>query len=120
MQQVLAITKALSDETRIRILIALKDGELCLCQIVELFRLAPSTVSRHLDLLCRAGLVGRRKEGKWHYFRIVGREASALARHALKWVRVALRGEPSTTQDVKRLRRIRKKDLTELCACYKK
>ena len=45
MRNFIAITKALSDETRVRALMSLKGGELCLCQLVELFGLAPSTGS---------------------------------------------------------------------------
>ncbi|GIW77819.1 MAG: hypothetical protein KatS3mg104_2882 [Phycisphaerae bacterium] len=49
----LNITKALSDETRVRALLALREGELCLCQIIEMLGMAPSTVSKHMDLLSR-------------------------------------------------------------------
>jgi len=57
--------KALGDETRIRAVLALRDNELCVCQIVELLELAPSTVSKHLQILKEAGLwsLGRRAGG---------------------------------------------------------
>jgi DNA-binding transcriptional ArsR family regulator len=58
----LSITKALSDEARVRALLAVKDGELCLCQIIHLLRLAPSTVSKHMSILVQAGLLECRKE----------------------------------------------------------
>lgn len=45
MRTFIAITKALSDETRVRAMLSLRDGELCLCQIVELLALSPSTIS---------------------------------------------------------------------------
>ena len=45
-------------------------GELCACQITELFGLAPSTMSKHLSILYQAGLVDSRKEGRWIYFRV--------------------------------------------------
>ncbi len=70
MQRLLDIAQALSDLTRVRALVALRDGELCLCHLIGLLKLAPSTVSKHLDLLVRAGLVERRKEGRWAYFRL--------------------------------------------------
>ncbi len=59
------ITKALADENRVRMLLALKGGELCVCQITELFGLAMSTVSKHLSILYQAGLTESRKEGRW-------------------------------------------------------
>ena len=45
MREFLNITKALADENRVRTLLALRQGELCVCQITELLALAPSTVS---------------------------------------------------------------------------
>ena len=51
MKEFLAITKALSDENRVRALMALTGGELCVCQVIELLGLTPSTVSKHLAAL---------------------------------------------------------------------
>ena len=62
------ITKALADENRVRVLLALRKGELCVCQITELFGLAPSTVSKHLSILFQADLVESRKDGLWIYY----------------------------------------------------
>jgi len=59
MREILAIAKALSDESRLRALVAVKDGELCLCQIIQVLDLAPATVSKHMNLLQQAGLVER-------------------------------------------------------------
>jgi len=73
MKRILSITKAMSDETRMRALMALANRELCLCQLIELLELAPSTISRHLTLLRQAGLVERRKEGTWHFYRLAAR-----------------------------------------------
>ena len=55
------VTKALADETRVRMLLALQGGELRVCQITELFKLAPSTISKHLSILYQAQLVDSRK-----------------------------------------------------------
>lgn len=50
----------------------LRHGELCVCQLVELLRLATPTVSRHLAVLQGARLVESRKDGRWVYYRISG------------------------------------------------
>lgn len=55
MRDLMSVTKALADQTRVRMLLALRQGELCVCQITELFGLAPSTISKHLSLLYQAG-----------------------------------------------------------------
>jgi len=81
MREILSITKALGDETRVRALLSVKDGELCLCQIIEVLGLAPSTVSKHMNVLQQAGLVQRRKRGKWHFYRLAeGRPGTAAER----------------------------------------
>jgi len=63
--------KALSDETRLRILCLLLDGELCVCDIMEVLQLPQSTVSRHLAYLKNAGWLDDRRCGVWMYYSIV-------------------------------------------------
>jgi len=119
MQRFLVVAKAVSDESRLRALLSLRDGELCLCQIIDLLGLSPSTVSKHMDVLQRAGLVERRKEGRWHYFRLASHQATPVVRRAIKWVLESLRDEPVAIGDTKQLCCVRRKDLSELSVCYK-
>jgi DNA-binding transcriptional ArsR family regulator len=118
MRRFLALTRALNDQTRLRTLMALRRGELCLCQLVDLFGLAPSTVSRHLNILYEAGLIDRRKEGRWAYFRLAGRDAAPAAKRAIRWVSECLRDETEIVRDGHALRRVLERDLEELCGCY--
>jgi DNA-binding transcriptional ArsR family regulator len=68
LRQYETVMKAVADPTRVRILKMLEGGELCVCQIIAVLALSPSTVSKHLFLLKSAGLVNDRKEKKWvHY-----------------------------------------------------
>ena len=115
MRDFMAITKALADETRVRMLLALRDGELCACQIVELAQLAPSTVSKHLSILKQARLVDSRKEGRWMYFRLADSTASALIRQTLAWVEKSLADDKLVEQDRQRLQQILECDPSELC-----
>ncbi|HPD31015.1 MAG TPA: metalloregulator ArsR/SmtB family transcription factor [Phycisphaerae bacterium] len=119
MQEYLAITKALGDETRVRALLALRGGELCLCHIIQLLRLAPATLSKHMDLLVQAGLVERRKDGRWCYFRLIGANAQPAARRALRWTLDALADDPVIRRDAEALNKIRCADPKELSACYR-
>lgn len=66
----ISVTKALSDPNRVRALLSLRNGELCLCQIIELLSLAPSTVSRHMTILKQAGLINSRKDSRWVYYQL--------------------------------------------------
>lgn len=63
--------KALADETRLRILALLTDGELCVCDLMAILDLPQSTVSRHLAYLRNAGWVEDRRQGIWMYYRLV-------------------------------------------------
>lgn len=119
MREVLATIKALSDESRLRALIAVKDGELCVCQIIQVLGLAPATVSKHMDTLERAGLVQRRRQGKWRYYRLADGASKRAAKGALAWVLKELRDDPQLREDARRIRTVRRKNLEELSACYR-
>ncbi|NCO52017.1 MAG: winged helix-turn-helix transcriptional regulator [Deltaproteobacteria bacterium] len=71
------IFKALADETRLRILALLLDGELCVCEIMAALDLPQSTVSRHLAYLRNTGWVKDSRRGVWMYYKF-NREESAL------------------------------------------
>jgi len=75
MREFMAIAKALADESRTRVLMFLRGGELCVCQIVEMLGLAPSTVSKHMAILHQARLVESRKDGRWTYYRLPKEDA---------------------------------------------
>ena len=86
MRSTLRITKALADIQRLRILMMLRTGELCVCQIIAVLGLAPSTVSKHLSILSGAGLVDSRKDGRWAFYRLPqGAELKAV-KPVLKWL----------------------------------
>ena len=115
MRDFMAITKALADPGRVRILLALRRGELCVCQITELFGFAPSTVSKHLSLLFQARLVESRKEGRWIYYQLPGKNAPVAVREALEWIEKSQASDPQILADNKQLKKILKLDPVELC-----
>jgi len=115
MREFMAITKALSDSGRVRILLALRSGDLCVCQITELFGLAISTVSKHLAILAQAGLVIPRKTERWVYYRLPDRTAPVAVSEAVDWVKKSLGRTEEANTDAKALKRIRKMDLQEIC-----
>jgi ArsR family transcriptional regulator len=68
MEELTTIFKALSDETRLRIIKLLEQGELCVCDITAALDMVQPKVSFHLGTLKDAGLIKDRKQGKWiHY-----------------------------------------------------
>ncbi len=70
MKELLSVFKALSDETRLRIVKLLENGELCVCHIVAAVDMSQPRISFHLKILKDAGLVKDRREGKWMYYRL--------------------------------------------------
>ena len=115
MREFMSITRALADPNRVRILLALRRGELCVCQITELFGLAFSTVSRHLSILHHAGLIQSRKTERWVYYRLPDRSAPAAVREALAWVKKSLARTNEAVADARKLKRVLKTDLAVIC-----
>lgn len=79
------VASALSEPKRLQALGMLSQGELCLCDLTEALDLAPSTVSNHMAILKRAGLVESRKDGRWAHFRLAEIPDTPSA-DALRWV----------------------------------
>lgn len=70
----IAVTfKAFCDENRLRILELLRGGEKCACKILEEMRITQPTLSHHMKILCDAGVVTARKEGKWMHYAVSGK-----------------------------------------------
>lgn len=64
------IFKAFCDENRIKILEMLSSGEKCACMLLDDIAITQPTLSHHMKILCDAGIVVGRKEGKWMYYSI--------------------------------------------------
>jgi ArsR family transcriptional regulator len=115
MREFMALTRALADPNRVRILLALRRGELCVCQITELFGLAFSTISRHLSILHHAGLIQSRKSERWVYYRLPDKSAPLAVRGGLDWVKKSLAKTVEAAADAKTLNRVRQTGLAEIC-----
>ena len=64
------VFKAFCDENRLQILEMLRSGEKCACKLLEELQISQSTLSHHMKILCDAGIVQGRKEGKWVHYSI--------------------------------------------------
>ncbi len=120
MHAFLNIAKALSDENRVRALMMLSRGELCVCQLIEMLGLAPSTVSRHMSILRQARLVEARKQGKWMYYRLGDGDSPKEVAQAIEWVSSSLAKDKRIKADAREVQRVCKMDKEQLCAHYKK
>lgn len=78
-KQMALIFKALSDENRIRILKLLHNGEMCACKLLDALNISQPTLSHHMKILCDAGIVNGRKEGKWMHYSICSESSAELS-----------------------------------------
>lgn len=100
MNTVLTVFKAMSDETRLRILKLLEHGELCVCDIVGALDMIQPKVSFHLCVLKEAGLIKDRRQGKWIHYRI---DDSDMFRRFLLLSTLERISSESVSDDSKRL-----------------
>jgi DNA-binding transcriptional ArsR family regulator len=115
MRDFMQVVKALGDENRVRILLAVQHGELCVCQITALMKLAPSTVSKHISILHQARLLDSRKSGRWIYYRQAGQDAPDRVRSTLDWLTATASNTKVIKEDARNLKQILKQNPEELC-----
>ena len=117
MFDILTILKAMSDENRLRILMALRGKELCVCTLTELLDLAPSTTSKHLSILKQARLIESVKDGKFVYYRLTMPESKnyPLVGPALAWLSESLVESPQVKTDAEMLQSIIDKGALTCC-----
>ena len=78
MQAAVTFAKAPADPTRLRVIAALCQRELCVCELCDALEATQSTLSTHLTLLRDAGITRTRKQGKWIYYRLSGEAAPLI------------------------------------------
>ncbi|MBA3052746.1 metalloregulator ArsR/SmtB family transcription factor [bacterium] len=104
--------KALSDETRLRIMLLLIHGELCVCDLVKVLDTTQSKISRHLYYLKNVGLVEDRREGLWIHYSIKEAETT-LDKNLRMCLKQCFSDNGTMISDFKRL----KKRLKEKSKC---
>lgn len=102
MNELVTIFQALSDETRLRILKLLENGELCVCDLVAALNMVQPKVSFHLSALKEAGFIKDRKQGRWIHYRL---DDADLFRRMLLVTVCEKVPPPAIVEDRKRLSR---------------
>ncbi|MBS7287351.1 MAG: winged helix-turn-helix transcriptional regulator [Candidatus Freyarchaeota archaeon] len=70
MKKNVEVLKALADETRLKILNLLEEGEKCQCEIIPFIGKSQSTISQHLQILVDSGILAYRKEGQRAFYKL--------------------------------------------------
>ena len=104
MQSTVQILKAISDESRLRILnLILSADEICVCDIESTLEFSQTKVSRHLTILKNAGLVNDRRQGLWILYTYTGGTAEPH-RKLLAGLKDVFGADPIFQEDIKRLK----------------
>jgi len=104
MRNLLLSTKAFADPTRVRVIFALRDDELCVCELCDALGVVQSTLSTHLQYLRQADLVRTRNDGKWVYYRLTD-EFARVAEALYKLHRAEIEADPQFRSDAARLKK---------------
>jgi ArsR family transcriptional regulator len=115
MKDVLRVMKALSDPTRLRIALLLKEHELCVCELMFILKMEQSRISHQLRILRDAGLVEDKRDGRWMIYGIpldVGRSMESLFKRS---VLDALAEMSEAREDLKALELCLRKKIRKAC-----
>ena len=104
MQDLIKATKALSDETRIRILKLLLEKECCVCEVMQALDISQSRASRNLGILQDAGFLRARRDGAWIVYSVDWQTANRYAASLAKVLRESLISNEILAQDRERLK----------------
>lgn len=99
MDKAVKLFKALSDQTRLRILKMLEHRPLCVCEIQFVLKGSQPNVSHHLKTLSEAGLLESKKDGLWVAYRLAEKPESPLHAAAMAVVRKSLAADPEIRKD---------------------
>jgi ArsR family transcriptional regulator len=107
MQDLIKATKALSDETRLRILNVLLERECCVCEVMQALDISQSRASRNLGLLQDAGFLKMRRDGLWSLYSMDG-DMKDYVSDLVSAARKSLNDNPQAKIDRERLKTTRR------------
>jgi ArsR family transcriptional regulator, arsenate/arsenite/antimonite-responsive transcriptional repressor len=108
MHDLVKATKALSDETRLRMLNLLLVRECCVCEVMQVLNISQTRASRNLSMLYDAGFLKQRREGLWAYYSIDKSSLEDYLASLLEAVEIGLHDNPIAIQDKKNLRKAKR------------
>ncbi len=113
LRELAEVFKALNDETRLRILKLLENEPLCVCEIMKVLGMIQSRVSRHLDILRRAGFLTAHREKKWIIYKWNRERVNPYHLPLQEMIRLWLSDDERVRQDRERLKEVKAMKLRE-------
>lgn len=114
MKDVVDIFKALSDPTRLRILMLLLKRDLCVCELIFILKMEQSRISHQLRILKYAGLVEDNRDGRWMVYSITEKKRGILETLLMKSFGKELGKSTDIKQDLKNLDRCIRENLRNI------
>jgi len=100
MRDFILLAKAISDETRLRMLKLLQNGPLCVCQITAVLNIGQPTVSKNLAMLRVAGLVDSKREGSWRFYFLTEERINDFNLEFIKLIKESLNDDKTIKADM--------------------
>lgn len=120
MKDLVLTAKAFAEPSRVRIIMALRGQELCVCELCDALGVTQSTLSTHLQVIRNAGLVSARKEGKWVYYAIAPK-AEGLVNSLFQFFAGSIKTDAALRRDEKKLsQRLALRDKGACCVGFNK
>ena len=113
MREMVRISKALSDETRIRMLKLLLERDICVCEMEEIFPLSESQLSRHLKTLMEAGFLRRWRDGKCIVYVADKTDSNRYCRAVLELLADSYNDQEAVLRDREKLQQVMAKNIRE-------
>ncbi len=108
MHELIKSIKALSDETRLRMLNLLAQRECCVCEVMQVLNISQTRASRNLSMLYDAGFLKQRREGLWAYYSIDKSHLENYLASLLDAVEIGLKDNPLAIQDKENLQKAKR------------
>ena len=105
MRELLRSLKALSDETRLRVLNVILERECCVCEVMQALNISHTRASRNLSQLYDAGLLQRRKEGLWVLYSVSQEDMLGNLFEVVNAVKKTLERDTTAGKDIERLKK---------------
>ena len=105
MQDVIKAMRALSDETRLRLLNVLLERECCVCEVMQVLDISQSRASRNLGILQDAGFLKSRREGVWMYYSVDWEAVNSYAISLAELLKESLASDEVLARDRKKLKK---------------
>lgn len=111
MRDLVSVFKALADPTRLRIIKLLEKKSMCVCELTAVLGIKQPSVSHHLGILKRAGLVEDIRNGQWIDYKLAKEKYNEYAPQVLKMLSGWLNKDPMVLKDLRKAKKVNRKDI---------